>query len=79
MEPIMNIEVVVPDEYVGGVLGDLQSRHAVIMGQESDMGYASLKGECALQKLLGYMSNLRSMTKGRGSFTMEFARFDSLG
>ena len=77
MQPIMRIEVVVPDEYVGGVQGDLLSRHAEINNQESaGTGMRSLHGYCALEKLLGYMTNLRSMTKGRGTFTMEFDRFD---
>ena len=78
LQPIMKIEVNAPDEYVGSVLGDLQSRHAVIMGQDADMGVTSMIGECSLEKMLGYMSKLRSITKGRGSFTMEFSRFDSL-
>ncbi len=78
LEPIMKIEVVVPDEYMGSVLGDLQSRHAIITGQDSALGSSSLLGECALEKLLGYMTELRSMTKGRGTFSMDFLRFDSL-
>ena len=78
LEPIMKVEVVVPDEYVGSVLGDLQSKHAVITGQESDMGSTSLLGECPLASLLGYMTDLRSRTKGRGTFSMEFLRFDSM-
>lgn len=78
LEPIMKIDVVVPDEYVGSVLGDLQSRHAVITGQESTYGTSSLLGECPLESLLGYMTDLRSKTKGRGTFSMEFLRFDSM-
>jgi elongation factor G len=78
LQPIMKIEVVVPDEYVGGVQGDLLSRHSIITGQKSSMGATSLLGECPLEKLLGYMTELRSMTRGRGTFTMEFSRFDAL-
>ena len=79
MQPIMKIEVVVPDEYVGNVQGDLLSRNAVITGQDNaGIDYTSLFGECALEKLLGYTTELRSMTRGRGSFTMEFSRFDSM-
>ena len=78
LEPIMRIEVVVPDEYVGNVLGDLQSRNAVITGQDTEMGMSSLLGECPLASLLGYMTDLRSRTKGRGTFSMEFLRFDSM-
>jgi elongation factor G len=76
LRPLMRIEVVVPNEAMGGVLGDLQSRQAVISGTEQDMGTAIIHGECPLQALLGYTTDLRSMTQGRGQFTMEFARFD---
>ena len=76
LRPLMDVEVVVPDENLGTVLGDLQSRSAIIMGQESDMGVTTVRGECPLQALLGYATELRSLTRGRGQFTMEFARFD---
>ena len=78
MQPIMKIEVVVPDDCVGSVLGDLQSRQAIITNQHPTLDYMSLLGECPLEHLLGYTTNLRSLTRGRGSFTMEFSRFDSL-
>lgn len=77
MQPIMKIEVIVPDEYVGTVQGDLLSKHAELNNQDSaGVGMRSLFGYCALEKLLGYTTSLRSMTKGRGTFTMEFDRFD---
>lgn len=76
LRPLMSVEVVSPDENLGGVLGDLQARGATILGQESDMGMASIQGECPLHALLGYATQLRSITKGRGQFTMDFARFD---
>lgn len=76
LRPLMRIEVVSPDENLGTVLGDLQSRGAVILGQESEMGVSTISGEAALSSLLGYMTQLRSITKGRGQFTMDFARFD---
>jgi len=76
LRPLMRVEVVVPDENLGGVLGDLQSRGASITGQESEMGTSTIHGECGLHKLLGYTTQLRSMTRGRGQFTMEFERFD---
>jgi elongation factor G len=76
LRPLMRIEVVVPNEAMGGVLGDLQSRQAMISGTEQDTGTATIHGECPLQALLGYTTDLRSMTQGRGQFTMEFARFD---
>jgi elongation factor G len=76
LRPLMAVEVVSPDENLGTVLGDLQSRGATILGQESEMGMSSIQGECPLQALLGYATQLRSITKGRGQFTMDFARFD---
>lgn len=78
LQPIMAVEVVVPDENTGGVLGDLQSRGATIVGHEADGGVTSIKAECGLTKLLGYTTELRSQTRGRGQFTMEFDRFDAL-
>ena len=78
MAPIMKIEVVVPSEYVGSVLGDLQSKQATIFNQQPSMDAMSLIGECSLDRLLGYTTTLRSMTKGRGTFTMEFSRFDAV-
>jgi elongation factor G len=76
LRPLMKIEVVVPEEAMGTVLGDLQARTAVINGTETDMSVATIHGVCPLQALLGYTTQLRSMTQGRGQFTMEFARFD---
>jgi len=77
MQPIMKIEVVVPDENTGSVLGDLQSRGASILGHEpGDM--STISAECGLSELLGYATTLRSGTKGRGQFVMEFDRFDVL-
>ena len=76
MRPLMKVSVVVPNEQMGSVLGDLQSRAAIISGTEQDQEIATIHGECALEALLGYTTDLRSMTQGRGQFTMEFARFD---
>ncbi|TNE89224.1 MAG: elongation factor G [Deltaproteobacteria bacterium] len=77
LQPIMKVEVVVPDENTGGVLGDLQSRGAVILGHEAEAGTTSITAECGLTALLGYTTELRSQTRGHGQFTMEFARFDA--
>ncbi len=78
MQPIMKVEVTVPDENTGGVLGDLQSRGAVIQGHETDDGTTRIGAECGLSELIGYATDLRSSTKGRGQFVMEFDRFDVL-
>ena len=76
LRPLMKVEVVVPDESMGTVLGDLQSRGASITGQESEMDVSVIHAECPLNALLGYTTRLRSLTRGRGQFVMEFARFD---
>ncbi|MCB9777444.1 MAG: elongation factor G [Alphaproteobacteria bacterium] len=79
LQPLMKVEVTVPDENMGSVLGDLQSRKALISGQESEMGTTTISGECPLVGLLGYATELRSLTRGRGQFIMEFSRFDAAG
>ncbi len=76
MQPVMAVEIVVPDENTGGVLGDLQARGATILGHEPDGGVTSIQAECGLKSLIGYATELRSSTKGRGQFVMEFSRFD---
>ncbi|MCA9490567.1 MAG: GTP-binding protein, partial [Myxococcales bacterium] len=78
LQPIMRLEVVVPEENTGGVLGDLQARGAVITGHDSEGDQTRIEGECGLSNLIGYMTALRSNTRGRGQFTMEFNRFDVL-
>ena len=76
LRPIMFTEVVVPEEDVGTVLGDLQARHAVIHATTTLGGITAISCDCALDKLLGYITALRSLTHGRGQFTMRFERFD---
>jgi len=78
LQPVMRVRVVVPDENTGSVLGDLQSRGAPIHGTDSEGGITEIEAECGLGKLLGYTTELRSMTRGRGQFVMEFERFDVL-
>jgi elongation factor G len=74
--PIMATEIVVPEENLGVVLGDLQSRHAVILGTDNWKGTVTVFCEINLNQLLGYTTNLRSMTQGRGQFSTTFKRFD---
>ncbi len=76
LRPLMFTEVVVPEEDVGSVLGDLQSRHAMIHATTTLSGITSITCDCALDRLLGYITALRSLTHGRGQFTMRFERFD---
>jgi len=76
LQPIMKAEVSVPEENLGAVLGDLQSRHALIQDTERGMESATIHCEVALASLLGYTTELRSMTQGRGQFSTQFERFD---
>lgn len=76
LRPIMATEVVVPDSDVGTVIGDLQARRAVIRDTITLGEMTAIHCDCALDRLLGYITDLRSMTRGRGQFTMTFNRFD---
>ena len=76
LHPIMAAEVVVPEENLGQVLGDLQARLGVIQDTSKWKDTATISCEVALDKLLGYTTELRSMTQGRGHFTTIFKRFD---
>lgn len=78
LHPIMATEVVVPDSDLGSVLGDLQARQALIRDTSSCGAMAIIHCECALDHLLGYITTLRNLTKGRGQFSMTFKCFDSL-
>jgi elongation factor G len=72
----MAAEVVVPEENLGTVLGDLQSRHALIRDTRTEGKMVTIQCEVALERLLGYTTDLRSQTQGRGQFSMQFDRFD---
>ncbi len=76
LHPIMNTEVVIPEENLGTVLGDLQARHALIQGTNLVGGAVTIDCDAPLDKLLGYTTALRSLTQGRGQFSMVFHRFD---
>ncbi|NBC50085.1 MAG: GTP-binding protein [Gammaproteobacteria bacterium] len=80
LHPVMRVDVVVPEANLGTVLGDLQQRRAVIQATETDRqagdGSSSIRCEVALEALLGYTTELRSLTQGRGQYSMQFERFD---
>jgi elongation factor G len=76
LEPVMKVEVVVPDEYTGAVVGDLSARRAMIEGMEPRPGNASsIRAQVPLGEMFGYVTDLRSMTQGRGNSTMEFDKY----
>jgi len=76
LEPIMAVEVVTPDDYLGDVMGNLSSRRGQIQ-EQGDRGMAKIiKAAVPLSEMFGYMTNLRSLTQGRASFSMEFSHYD---
>ncbi len=71
LEPIMKVTVVVPDDYMGTVIGDLNSRRGQILGQETRPGTAQVDSLVPLSEMFGYSNDLRSKTQGRGQYSME--------
>ncbi len=78
LEPVYDVEVSVPGEFLGDVMGDLQGRRAIIMGMESESGFEKLKARVPLSELSNYSTSLSSITGGRGSFSMKFANYELL-
>jgi elongation factor G len=70
--------VVVPEEYMGDVIGDLNSRRARIEGMELRAGAQVIKGYVPLGEMFGYATDLRSLTQGRGTFTLQFERYEEV-
>ena len=75
MEPIMKVDVFTPEDYVGDVIGDLNRRRGMIKSQEAGTTSVRIKAECPLSQMFGYIGDLRTMTSGRGQFTMEFLHY----
>jgi elongation factor G len=75
LEPVMKMEVVVPDEYMGDVIGDLNSRRGQVMGSEKRGKSTVIKADVPLENLFGYISDLRGKTKGQGTASMEFGQY----
>jgi elongation factor G len=72
----MKVEVVTPDDYTGSVVGDLASRRGVVVGMEPrGVGSTSIRASVPLAEMFGYATQIRNMTQGRGSFTMEFENY----
>jgi elongation factor G len=78
LEPIMNIEVTVPNECVGDVIGDLNSRRGRVVGVDAKGGHEVIRGTVPMVEVLQYAPDLRSMTSGRGGFRVEFAHYEEL-
>ena len=76
LEPVYNVTVSVPGEYMGDVMSDLQGRRAIIMGMESDKGFEKLNAKVPLKEMNTYSTSLSSITGGRGSFSMKFSNYE---
>jgi elongation factor G len=75
MEPIMRVDVYTPEDHVGDVIGDLNRRRGMIKSQEPSATSIHIKAECPLSQMFGYIGDLRTMTSGRGQFSMEFLHY----
>jgi elongation factor G len=78
LEPIMKVEVEIPTEFQGPVTGAISSKRGVVHGTESRSGYTVISAEVPLAEMFGYSNDLRSMTQGKGSFSMEFCKYQKL-
>jgi len=78
LEPVMSVEVVVPEEYMGDVIGDISSRRGRIEGLELRGGSQIIRSQVPLAEMFGYATDLRSRTQGRGCYTMHFGRYEEV-
>ena len=78
LEPVMDVEVVVPEEYMGAVVGDLNSRRGRIVSMEARASAQVIRANVPLGQMFGYATDVRSMTQGRATYTMQFARYEEV-
>ncbi len=78
LEPIMKVTVIVPEEYMGDVIGDLNSRRGMILGMDAVPGAQQINAEVPLSEMFGYATDMRSKTQGRGQYTMEPAHYNEV-
>ena len=76
LEPIMKVEVVTPEEYTGGIIGDLTSRRGQVLGQDTRGNAIAIDAQVPLANMFGYINTLRSMSSGRANFTMQFSHYE---
>ncbi len=75
LEPVMKVDVFTPEDHVGDVIGDLNRRRGMIKSQEAGVSGVRVKADCPLGEMFGYIGDLRTMTSGRGQFSMEFSHY----
>ncbi len=78
LEPIYELEVIVPEEYMGDIIGDINARRGRILGMEAEGRYQKIRAHVPLAELYKYATTLRSITKGRGTFTLKFSHYDEV-
>jgi elongation factor G len=76
LEPMMDVEVVVPEDFMGSVTGDLHARRGRVESTESRMSSAIIKCKVPLSEMFGYSTDLRSMTQGRATYSMHFSHYE---
>jgi elongation factor G len=76
LEPVMKVEVVTPDDHLGDVIGDINRRRGQIIGQLERGGAIAVEASVPLSEMFGYIGQLRGMTSGRASYTMEFSHYE---
>jgi elongation factor G len=78
LEPIMRVEVEVPEDYMGEVIGDISSRRGKIEGMETTDNLSKVKATVPLSEMFGYATDVRNKTRGQGTFTMEFLHYEEV-
>lgn len=78
LEPIMDVTVVVPESYMGDIIGDLNKRRGRVLGMEPVEGMQHIKAQVPMAEMFRYATDLRSMTQGRGSFSSEFSHYEEV-
>lgn len=78
LEPVMDLEILVPEEYTGDVIGDLNGRRGRVLGMEENQGIRVIKGVVPLSEMFGYATDLRSRTQGRGTFSMQLLNYEEV-
>ena len=78
LEPMMKVEVVTPEDYMGDVIGDLNRRRGIVGGMDDGPSGKVITAEVPLAEMFGYATDLRSMSQGRANYSMEFAKYNDL-
>ena len=78
LEPVMKVEVVTPEDYLGDVIGDLNSRRGQIQGTDTRGNAQAVEANVPLANMFGYVNELRSFTQGRAQYTMQFSHYDEV-